>query len=713
MFGTPSLVLLKSVLAVPRKLYKASIVHKTIQGYMFVLTTQDNVYLSIHTPLGKDALILNKFTGMEAMNELFAFEAEVYIPTLNNADNRDLDFSTIIQQTATIAIRWQDQIRYISGIVSKISQGPTVALNITPKNRVREQTYYYLTIRPKAWMMTLTSNCLIFQNQTTLDIIKAVLATHEIDILDRTGRAGKNQREYCVQYNESDFNFICRLMEVEGIYYYFAHQDGRHVMVLCDNAQPFEAGALKEPLPVAYSKDKVSPNMMLLSNLHISQQIVSSGYMTKDYDFEKPGTNLHATSLGQGDNRMLYTYPGDYRLQPDGQNISDRRLGAVEFPFASCRGDTNVSILEIGTLFTLTNCPRKEVNDKEYVLHRIYHEAMQEGSDQSEEVDRKPLYANTITFFDKAQIYLPSLKTLCPKIYGTQTAIVMGKDGEEIWTDQYGRVLVKFYWDLSDTTADKTSCWIRVAQQWTGKNWGVLFTPRIGQEVVVAFLNGNPDYPLITGCVYNGENLPPYLPDAPTKSTIKTNSSKGGAGFNEVRFEDKKDEEEIFMHAEKDLNVEVLNGHRTTTIMGEKEGGNDTLLLKKGNRSMTLDQGNESITLKKGNRSIDVTGDQGVKVSGNYTMDIGGNLTIKVKGAIAVEGGSTYKLKATGAAQVEAQSYALKTQTTVEAQAGAQMSLKSPKIQVKADAMFELKSAMVQISADGMVTIKGSMIMLG
>jgi len=296
----------------------------------------------------------------------------------------------------------------------------------------------------------------------------------------------------------------------------------------------------------------------------------------------------------------------------------------------------------------------------------------------------------------------------------------MGKDGEEIWTDQYGRVLVKFYWDLSDTTADKTSCWIRVAQQWTGKNWGILFTPRIGQEVVVTFLDGNPDYPLITGCVYNGENLPPYLPDTPTKSTIKTNSSKGGNGFNELRFEDLANSEEIYMHAQKDLNIDVLNGNRTTTLEGQNGGGNDTLLLKKGNRTMTLDQGNESITLSQGNRSINVTGNQDVTVSGNYSMNIGGDLNIQVGGAISIQGSSTYSLQATGAATVQAQSYQLTSQTTATLQAlmmslqgDAQMSLQAPMIAQTANAAFTITSANVSITADGMVSIVGQMLILG
>ncbi|MEI8321413.1 MAG: type VI secretion system tip protein TssI/VgrG [Alphaproteobacteria bacterium] len=684
---------------------------------MALLTTQDNVYLSIMTPLGKDALILEKFTGVEGFSELFRFEAEVYAPALNTAADSAIDFTSLIQQIVTIQMTFDGKIRYISGIVTHLSQGPTVVVASGNNNQFYEKTYYYLTIQPTAWLMTLTENCLIFQNQTTMDIIKSVLAVHQIDILDQTTTAGTNVREYCVQYNESDFNFVSRLMEAEGIYYFFSHLNGTHTMVLCDSSKPYVANANYTTLPAIYYADRPSVDMPGLTNLRICQQIVPSAYVSKDYDFQKPSTNLAATALGQGDNRVIYHYPGNYILQPDGQALTNRRLGALEFPFASVQGDTNVPLLEIGTTLNLTNCPRQAANT-EYVTYRLYHDALQENDENRNE--QRSLYQNKVVLFDSTQIHLPVLKTPCPKVYGTQTALVMGKDGEEIWTDQYGRVLVKFYWDLSDTTADKTSCWIRVAQQWTGKNWGILFTPRIGQEVVVTFLDGNPDYPLITGCVYNGENLPPYLPDTPTKSTIKTNSSKGGNGFNELRFEDLANSEEIYMHAQKDLNIDVLNGNRTTTLEGQNGGGNDTLLLKKGNRAMTLDQGNESITLSQGNRSINVTGNQDVTVSGNYSMNIGGDLNIQVGGAISIQGSSTYSLQATGAATVQAQSYQLTSQTTATLQAlmmslqgDAQMSLQAPMIAQTANAAFTITSASVSVTADGMVSIVGQMLILG
>lgn len=701
---------------------------------MSVLTTQDNVYLSLSTPLGKDKLIISKLEGLEAFCQLFQFQVECYAVGSVSSSENNLNFSDLIQQPVTIKIQHEQGTRYLNGIVTKITQGPTVSFNTTVENKAYEKTYYFLTVCPMLWLATLTENCAIFQNQVTLDIIKAVLANYQIELKDQTSGT-TSTREYCVQYNESDFNFVSRLMEAEGVYYYFQHTDTSHTMVLCDGSQPFDANAQTASLPIIFSSEKISPDILSASNVRVSQQIVSSSYISKDYDFTKPSTNLKANSTGQGSGKNVYHYPGNYLVQTDGQTIADRRLGALEFPMSSLQLDTNNPLLELGLTIQFSNCPRQDMEEQDFVSLSIYHQASQ--ADAAAVKDQRCLYSNRANFFNKTQPYIPLNKTPTPKIYGTQTAVVTGKAGEEIWTDAYGRILVKFFWDLSDTENDKTSCWIRVAQGWSGANWGQVFIPRVGQEVVVSFLNGNPDYPLITGSVYNGENLPPYLPDTPTKSTIKTNSSKGGDGFNELRFEDKAGSEEIYMHAQKDLNIDVLNGDRTTTLEGENGGGNDTLLLKKGNRTMTLDQGDETVTLSQGNRSVNITGNDGVQVSGNrttqtggnedvevtgnYTLKVGGNLTIQVTGEISIEGSSSFSLQATAAAQVQALSYQLTAQTSAQFQAQAQISLQSQGqimmesqlIQQTGQSMIMLQGAAVQVSANGVVTIVGNMVLIG
>jgi type VI secretion system secreted protein VgrG len=697
------------------------------------LTTGENVYLTITTKMGKDAFILNTFHGTERFCDLFEFEAELYAMHIKTSGNNDIDFDALLQQDATIEIKFQSKKRYINGIVTRFAQGSTVSVTDSKTYRQQERTYYYLTIRPKLWLATLRENCKIFQNMSSLDIIKEVLGDHSITLKDSTSSAGKEVREYCVQYNETDFQFISRLMEAEGIYYFFKHESGGHTLTLCDNSKPFEKNSDFPHVSAIQNAEHASAYTPGLFDLKVSQEVVSSIYTTQDYDFEKPTAPLKATSKGEGSKQEVYHYPGDYKVQSDGTKISDNRLAALEFPFAYCVGDTNVPLLNIGQTFQLLNCPRKSENKKDFVLYEIRHEARQAETNADLE---ESLYSNSATFFHKDQTYLPPMKTPCPKIHSTQTATVTGKAGEEIWTDKYGRILVKFHWDLSDTKDDKTSCWIRVSQGWTVSGWGILFTPRIGQEVVVTFLNGNPDCPLITGCVYNGDNLPPYLPDEPTKSTILTNSSKGGDGFNELRFEDLKDSEQIFIHAQKDWDSEVFNGNRTCTIFNDGgEGGDDTLTLKKGNRLMTLNEGNETIQLDKGDRSVtltegnetitltkgnqdvtldsgnqtiklssgdqstDITGNVKTKVSGNYDLEVGGNFTLKVTGNITIQTQANCDIKATANMSVKALQIAEEAQTMV--------SIKGATIMAEGQASIMLKSASITGNASAALTMMG------
>lgn len=671
------------------------------------LTTSENVYLSLITSSGPNAFILNQFQGTERFSDLFQFQLELYTTHKANVTNNDIDFQSLLQTEATIEIRFQNSKKHLNGIITRFTQGSTVAVTDHQNYRHHERTYYYLTLRPKLWLTTLRQNCRIFQNKTTLEIIKDIVGEHSITYTDNTSTAGQIVREYCVQYNESDFQFISRLMEEEGIYYFFTHGPSAHTLVLCDNSKPFGINSDFEVVSNISNASQPSSFLPGLFDLKVSQELVSSIYTTHDYDFEKPTSPLTATAQGEGTGKEVYNYPGDYKVQTDGTKIADRRLTSLEFPFAYCTGITNIPVLNVGSLFKLTNCPRHTENNKEFVLYEIAHQAKQAENNNDLE---QSLYTNTITFFHKTQSYLPPLKTPKPKIYGTQTAIVTGKAGEEIWTDKYGRVLVKFHWDLSDTQDDQTSCWIRVAQGWTGKNWGILFTPRMGQEVVVSFLNGNPDHPLITGCVYNGDNLPPYLPDTPTKSTIMTNSSKGGEGFNELRFEDLKDSEQIYMHAQKDLDTEVFNGNRTCTLLNAGgNGGNDTLTLKKGNRLMTLNEGNETIQLDKGNRTItlaagdlttDVTGNIKTKVSGNYDLEVGGNLTLKVTGNIMIQAQGNCDVQITGNLTEQAMQ--------ITSQAQTMMNLKALNVMTEGTASIMLKSASITGKADATLTMVGT-----
>jgi type VI secretion system secreted protein VgrG len=581
------------------------------------------------------------------------------------------------------------KIRYFNGIIGEIIQGPTDLSESSV-------TAYTVKFYPKLWLLKYAKTCRIFQKMTAMEIIQTVLKENNItDVTDKTRSAGRAVREYCVQYNESHFDFISRLMEFEGIFYYFIHTEDAHVMVLADEKEahhqcPHTRNANMEtkPLGQSYFNSVQSANLV--------SRVVPGEHALTDYDFELPSNNLFSKIEGRGYGGRIYEYPGAYNNKPDGQDFARLRIEADELPKDMLYGLATIPYFEPGAFFNLQDHVRSDAN-KKYVLLQIDHYATQqaEASDES-------FYNNKFLAFDHADgTYRPPLKTPSPRIHGTQTAKVTGPVDEEIWTDEYGRVKVKFHWDLTKEEDENTSCWVRVSQGWSGNGWGMLFTPRIGHEVVVTFLNGDPDQPLITGSVYNGEKRPPYLPDSPTMSTIKSNSTKDDvAGYNEISFQDLVDEEEIHIHAEKDFTAEINNdrnetinrgnytqtiktGSRTVTLMGDEAPktrrpvstlitgtGDDTLILEKGSRTehlkgvgkgpgnytttidkgdrnVTITKGNENITISEGNRVITVakgdenrtiTGNFTQKVTLNYVLDVDGNLDINVKGDIKING---------------------------------------------------------------------------
>jgi type VI secretion system secreted protein VgrG len=356
-----------------------------------------------------------------------------------------------------------------------------------------------------------------------------------------------------------------------------------------------------------------------------------------------------------------------------------------------------------GAKFTLANHYRSDANAS-YVLS-----SLSQTGDQDQ-------YSNSFEAFPCDTVFHPPRLTPKPKVIGSQTALVVGKSGEEIWTDEYGRIKVKFYWDQSSATDETSSCWIRVAQGWAGKAWGSIFIPRIGQEVVVSFLDGNPDRPLVTGCVFNAQQTVPYtLPDEQTKSTVKTNSSKGGSGFNELRFEDKAGSEEIFIQAQKDMNVTVLNNLTTTvtnartTTVSQKD---DSLVVDQGNRSIKVNTGNETHAVQ-GKRDLTITGNEThtnsadftQNVSGNFTLKVSGNLSIQASGSVSIQSGTSFDNKAgTALTNKAGTSLTNDAGTSLTNKAGTSMDNEAQvSITSKANASHDVESS-------GILTLKGSLV---
>jgi type VI secretion system secreted protein VgrG len=386
-----------------------------------------------------------------------------------------------------------------------------------------------------------------------------------------------------------------------------------------------------------------------------------------------------------------------------GEKKANLRLAAHELPAKLLKGEGHCRAFCAGYTFTLTEHDRADMNDT-YVLQWVSLSATQSH------------YANAFVAFPATVPFRPPRLTPKPRLTGAQTAVVVGKSGEEIWTDQYGRVKVQFHWDQAGHNDENSSCWVRVAQAWAGQGWGTLFIPRVGQEVVVSFLDGDPDCPLVTGTVYNAQQTVPYtLPDEQTKSTLKTNSSKGGGGFNELRFEDKKDAEEIFVHAQKDFNVTVqhdatteVHNDATTTIKQNRtvtiQEANDKLVVAKGDRIVQVNTGNETHEVK-GTRSVTVTGDEThtnqanftQEVTGNCTWKISGNLTLDVQGNVTITSGGSLMNKAG---------------TTLTNDAGATLMNKAgATLENRASgSLINAGGGMQRIGASGMVVIGASLV---
>ena len=593
--------------------------------------------MTVTTPLGPDVLLLVGLNGHEGISQLFSFQLDLI------AENKtDVPFDQILARRCTVNLVMPgDKKRFFSGICRRISQG----------ERDATFTHYQMEIVPEFWLLSKRAQSRIFQHISVPDILKKVL-----DGLDVAYELqGKFEpRDYCVQYRETDFNFASRLMEEEGIYYFFKHAADGHKMVVANTAQshsplPEESRLLYEDIESGNREEG------RVFGWQKSQELRSGKYRLWDHSFELPGKNLEATSgavdsvpvgkvthklkVGGNDKLEVYDFPGEYAQRFDGVEAGggDRpadlpkifedsrrtvgiRMEEETTPGIVVQGGSSCRNLTSGHRFTLE---RHFNADGAYVLTGVQH-AGKLGGDYRSSGGGEFHYANTFTCIPLATPYRPLRLTPKPVVQGSQTATVVGPGSEEIFTDKYGRVKVQFHWDREGKKDQNSSCWIRVAQNWAGKRWGIMFIPRIGQEVVVDFLEGDPDQPIITGRVYNADEMPPYeLPKEKTKSTIKSNSSKGGGGFNEVRFEDKSGSEQIFIHAEKDMDTRVKNDSKEWI-------GNDRDLIIKGTQKEHID------------------GDRHLAVGGSRNESVGQDHYLKTGMKIVIESGLELTLKSSG-----------------------------------------------------------------
>ncbi|AUX27881.1 hypothetical protein SOCEGT47_084810 [Sorangium cellulosum] len=635
--------------------------------------SQAKTILALHSPLGPDALALVRIHGEERLSGLFRFELDLL------SEERAIDFSSIVGQGVTAVIRLSSGgARRIHGVVTRFRQAGRVHVD-----GAKPRTAYRAEIHPWLWFLTRTTDSRIFQDRSVPDIVKQIFDDLGFsDYRDElTGTYAP--REVCVQYQETAFQFVSRLLEEEGIYYYFQHEDGKHTLVLGDdsagNPRCPELGDVRH-VGAAESSTRDEDAM---TDCELIEEVVAGSYAATDYNYKSPGTSLLSQASGDRSQLALFEYPGGYADKGAGDAIVTRRIEAEEAVARRLVGSSFCRAFTAGHAFQLVQHERGDVNGA-YLLLAVTHSA-----DNDE-------YQNSFEAMPREIPFRPARVTPRPIIAGAQTAVVVGKSGEEIWTDELGRIKVQFHWDRYGKRDENSSCWIRVAQSWAGKGWGSWFLPRIGQEVVVSFLGGDPDRPLCTGSVYNAEQTVPYaLPGEQTKSTLLSRSSKDGSAGNELRFEDRKGSEELYMHAQKDMVVEVENdatigikhdqsitidrdqtlsvgGDQTISVAKSRvvtvEKGDELLTVSKGNRAIDVSKGNESHAVK-GTRELSVEGDETHANKGNFTQAVEGNYVLRVKGNLVIEA-KTVTLKSE-------QAMNLKAGKALKGESGADLTLKA------------------------------------
>ena len=648
--------------------------------------TQAGGLLTLTTPLGADDLLLDNMEGSEGISELFRFNLHM------RSASTSLDAAALVGQDVTVRLAVEGAAtRYVSGMVARFVQS----------GQDQDFALYEAEVVPALWLLTLSRDRKIFPNQGVDATIKQVLTAFGI-VFDARLAGTYAKRDYCVQYDETAFDFISRLMEQAGIFYFFTYASGSHTMVLADANDHFtdcDGAAAVRFWPVTGMLNALDT----VSRFAWEHRVAVKKSTVSDYDFTAPDTSLeggHAAATGSG---ALYDFGTGHPGVDGARALAQLRVEASQAGAATLRGDSYCYPFCAGARFALSGHFVPALNAS-FVLRRVHHTVSGD------------LYSNSFEAFPSATPFRAPVQIARPRAAGCETAVVVGPEGEEIWTDKHGRVKVRFPWDrdASDARDDQRAPWIRVAQASAGKGFGALFLPRVGHEVVITYLNGDPDRPLVTGSVYNGNNTTPAaLPANGTQSILRSWSSKQGTAGNELRFEDRKDAEQLYLHAQKDMLVEIENALTTTVKKGA-----ELHTLNEGDRTIDIRKGKESHTVA-GTRSVAVTGaedhaNQGAfthQVKGDYALTIDGSLTIEVKGAIklvskaavAVEAGTSLAARAGTELSHEAgTNLTSKAGKSLLNQAGLQIDAKAPIINSKADATQT-------VEAGAMLTLKGAM----
>lgn len=616
---------------------------------------QEGRVAHLATPLGPDELVLSRFDATEGLSELFEFRVEA----LRSAESGgpDLDFDSAIGQHCTITVNTADgRQRYFDGILTE-----------TQWLGMRTDAFVYrLVLRPWLWLMSFRSDCAIFHEMTAPDIIAKVFGRHGFAKFDKRLSKSYPTLEYCVQYRESDMAFVRRLMEQHGIAFYFRHEDGQHTLVMADASSSYDPipGGTRSYIAVERQSHR---DKEYFHRWMPARRFTSGAVMLKDYNFETPAAEMKADKSGDAkyENGTLevYDYPGKYLKQADGKTYAQARLDMHRGADGHFLAEGDCVGCAPGLHVTLANHPDSAQN-KEYLALRCSHTFVAEEYRSGGGAGEGDFYEGRYEFIRSDKPYAPPLVTEKPFVHGPQTALVIGEG--EIDVDKYGRILVRFFWDRQSDRSMRC----RLAQVWSGKNWGGVYIPRVGMEVIVQFLEGDPDHPLVIGTVYNAQNMPPYtLPDqkylagvksqstpkaaaseAPASSSSSSASSSppggGGRGYNEFVLDDTMGSELVRLHAERDQEVKIKHDERRKVGNDRQSeiGQNDTLdvgdkLHITAGTEIVLTTGMSKITMKK-DGTIRIEGrDITVKAAGQLTtkgiiVNHSADATMTIKGGI-------------------------------------------------------------------------------
>lgn len=573
-----------------------------IHPWQFIMILkQDTRTLKLTTPLGDNELLLTAFRGHEEISRLFHFELEMI------SDNNAITPADIIGKNVTFSVALTDDSpRFFNGFVSKF-----VAEDEDGEGRRN----YRAEVVPWLWFLTRTSDCRIFQEKSVPQIVEQIFG--DLGFTDFKIQLSGNHptRTYCVQYRETDFNFVCRLLEEEGIFYFFTHEDGKHQMVIGDRPTTFQNCPEAE---VDYPSDfgRVAFEDHLTSWSH-RYRFATGKYAQTDYNFETPSASLMTNTntlvnLQGNDKYEVYDFPGIYANTGDGQPLTDIRMEEQEVEYDVVDATSKCKTFTPGGKFKVRQhrCSTEEGNS--FVITAIDHQAAEPlGYETGGSVDTD--YSNSFTCIPDSVSFRPARLTPKPFVQGVQTAVVVGPAGEEIYVDEFGRVKVQFHWDREGKKDENTSCWMRVSQSHAGPSFGSIIIPRMGEEVIVSFMEGDPDRPIITGRVYHAENMPPFgLPDAKVISGMKSKTYKG-EGYNEYVMDDTPGNELIREHGQFDKDSTIQNDLREH-------------VLNNRSRDVTVDE-----TVQVGNnRTMSVGVDHSETVGSNQTVSIGSNQNISV-----------------------------------------------------------------------------------